>query len=112
MAMQKKMAELGLSINDVASSAGHAYDHIRKVYNGDTFPGPYLLPSLCKTLKLDVNDMRKKVMADKALEKGWESAISGKDKRLLLLERYWASLKDSDKEELIAIARMKANASA
>jgi hypothetical protein len=107
--MQARMRELEMNPRQLAAQIGHAYDHVRKVYNGQVFPGPYMLRDICKYLKLDCEAMQQKVLADRGRDKGWEKAITGKDATLALFERYWVHLTEQDKDELVAMARLKAH---
>ncbi len=107
--MQARMRELEMNPRQLALAIGHAYDHVRKVYNGQVFPGPYMLRDICKYLKLDCEAMEQKVLADRGRDKGWEKAITGKDAALALLERYWGYLSEQDKNEMVAMVRLRAD---
>jgi hypothetical protein len=93
----------------LSAELGQAYDHVRKVYNGDVFPGPNTLRTLCDYLSLDYDEMDKLVKSDRAMDRGWETAVTNKDKTLLKIGRFWEHLTENDKEELLTLATMKAN---
>jgi predicted transcriptional regulator len=106
--LQKKFNELDLNPYKVAEIMGCAYDHIRKVYNGQDYPGPNLLRNLCDYLKLDYEEMLALVNYDKAIEKGWVDLMLDEDPQMKKLKQFWKHLTPSDQDEIIDLVKLKA----
>lgn len=100
--------QLSLELKRENGDKGFAYDHVRKIYNGQTFPGRGILKSICDYLDLDFTDMWKKVKADEGVYKGLAEAMTSEDKFLLRIHRYWDYLSDLDKEEVLSQVRHRA----
>jgi hypothetical protein len=109
MRLQARLRELGMNPRQLSAEIQQAYDHVRKVYNGDVFPGPHTLKTLCDYLDLDYEEMDKLVKQDRAMDRGWESAVTNKSKTLLKVERLWQELTPYDEEEILTLVTMKAN---
>lgn len=112
--LRHRVRELGISSpRKLSGLMNTQYDPLRKVYNGERFPGPKLLKVICNYLDLDLEEMRALVNMDKALDKGWAPAelveAIGEDKTLLKFSTYWASLPEDDKQELMDLAKGKAD---
>jgi len=107
--MQRRMRELGLNSMELARQIGKAYDHVRKVYNGNVFPGPTLLKPVCERLDLDYGAMERLVLADKGVHKGYASAMTGRDPWINQIEHYVPFLTQQDRLEVLALVKLKAS---
>lgn len=107
--LQKRLSEMKTNPRQLSFELGYAYDHIRKVYNGEEFPGKTLLKKICTFTNLDYEEMLILVEIDKALDKGWVKLLGEDDSALMDLKRYWSHLKEYDKQEIIDLARLKAS---
>jgi hypothetical protein len=67
------------------------------------------LKTLCDYLELNYDEMDKLVKQDRAMDRGWETAVTNKDKTLLKIERLWEHLTPKDKEEILITVTMKVN---
>jgi hypothetical protein len=109
MRLQARLHEMGMNPRRLSAEIQLAYDHVRKIYNGDVFPGPHALKALCVYLNLDYDEMDKLVKSDRAMDRGWETAVTNKSKTLLKIERLWHQLNPNDEEEILTLVSMKAN---
>jgi hypothetical protein len=105
--LQQKLRETDSNPRRLSQKLGMAYDHVRKIYNGDVFPGPNALRNICDQLGLDYEEMDRLVKADRAIDKGWVHATTGKDAVWSKVEAYWKLLSDSDKAEILTLVQMK-----
>jgi hypothetical protein len=106
--MQKRCRELDLTPKDVAGAIGRAYDVVRKVYKGETFPGPNLFKQICEYLKMDEEEMRMIVDGDRAIDKGWVELLTGDDPIISRIKTYWNDLSKVDQQEILDMVRIKA----
>lgn len=83
------------------------YNHILRVCKGETFPGPNLLPRLCKFLGFDPDEAMLWVKMDKAIKNGGAQAFTGRDTQLLKFENLWKTLSQNSKDELFMLAQLK-----
>lgn len=109
LVVQKRLTEMNVNPRQLSFEVGGAYDHVRKVYNGEEFPGKALLKKICDFTGLDYKEMLALKEIDKALDKGWVDLVSKNDSAIVDLNRYWPHLKDDDKQEIINLARVKAS---
>lgn len=110
LAIQAKVKELGSNPRRVSTEIGYAYDHVRKIYNGEVFPGKKLLRKICNHLDLDYDEMWALMQLDKAADKGMiPMEYTDEDNALVKLRRHWKYLTDSDKQEILDVVKIKAN---
>jgi hypothetical protein len=109
LVMQNKLEELGTNPRRFSSRLGHAYDTIRKVYNGEVFPGPRLLADICKELNLDYDEMKELVETDRLIDKGWAEKLLNEDQMITELKVYWEQLGKHDRQDLLDLAKAKAS---
>jgi hypothetical protein len=106
---QQRLREMTTNPRRLSAKIGHAYDHVRKVCNGEVFPGPKLLGDICKALRLDPEEMNKLISQDRVVDKGWTAdKLTNRDVIMHKIDRYWEYLSAPDKEEVFAIIRVKA----
>jgi hypothetical protein len=84
-----------------------AYDHIRKIYNGEVFPGPEIHARICKFANLDVTKTWKMVLEDKGKLKGTLPKNLDINKELLAIEPMWVAISAEDKAEVLDLLRSK-----
>lgn len=113
--MQRRMHELRMNPRQLSlilhkdnGDEGFAYDHVRKIYNGQVFPGRETLKAICDHLGLDINLMRKKINADKGIFIGLAEAMTSEDSTLLRIKQYWDYLSDIDKQEVLSQVQHRA----
>lgn len=107
----EQMEKLELSITSVADQLGISYEHMRKICRGETFPSKFMLSPLGAILQLSEQELENLMVADKIRQKYGRipTSISGKNPELEPLERIWPRLTESQKEELLVIARALTN---
>lgn len=105
--LQRKLQQLDMNPHVLAGSMGMAYDHIRKIYNGQHFPGPASLRAICKKLGLNLEEMQKLIAQDRMKQKGITSAATGRDRSFIMLEPLWDHLTPGDREEIQMIVQAK-----
>lgn len=108
--IRKRLLAMEVNPRKLSFELGYAYDHIRKIYNGEDFPSKGLLKKICVFADLNYEEALLLLEIDKALNKGWVELLGEDDAALADLRRYWAHLKDHDKQELIDLARLKVSA--
>jgi hypothetical protein len=111
LVMQKRLADLKLNPRRFSTYMDHAYDTIRKVYNGETFPGPNLLRDICKELKLDYDEMKELVELDRLIDKGWAETLLNEDPMITKFKVFWERLDAGDKQDLLDLAQARAGRS-
>jgi hypothetical protein len=110
LAIQARVKEMGTNPRRVSAEIEYAYDHVRKVYNGEVFPGKTLLKKICDYLKLNYDDMWAVMQIDKAAVKGMiPMEYTDEDSTLVKLRTYWKYLSKSDKQEVFDTVRIKAD---
>lgn len=106
--VQVAMRARGINPRQFAAQIGKAYDHVRKVYNGEVFPGPNLLNLICKHLDLDPIKMKKLIEIDKAYNKGVVADITGEDDPFIMnVRRYQRNLTNEDQDEILEIIKLR-----
>ena len=109
--MRQAMQNKGLSIEEVAEKCDTGYENVRKVVNKHAFPSKHLLPKLCEVLGLNLTQMEKLVIEDRARAKGWTGVLkeaAGLDSRIEPFMVYLPHLTQADLDEMLAMFRMKA----
>lgn len=106
--IKQKLKETGSNPRRLSQELGQAYDHVRKISNGDVFPGPHTLKAICQHLHLDYAEMDRLVKQDRMADKGWLQAATGKDPDWNRIESFWNLLSKDDRAELLALAKLKA----
>jgi transcriptional regulator with XRE-family HTH domain len=103
-AIQAKMDELGLDINQVAGKTESTYEHVRKLVRGMSFPSKYYLRVLCDILDLEIDDMERLLVADRIQHKYGKIPLelSGKNPSLDPVERLWEKLTKKQQQDFIA----------
>lgn len=108
LALQARMRELELQPRDLASEIDHAYDHVRKVLNGDVFPGLDFLKDICAGLNLDFREMHQLLEQDRALDKGIEYAFTGMNPVLSQIDRFMKHMDADAIDRVLRIVEMEA----
>lgn len=108
-AIQLRLHELGTNPRRLSAKIDKAYDHVRKVCNGEVFPGPSMLKLICSTLDLDYDEMLALVNLDKAVSKGWAPIeVTDEDPLLIKVRRSWEYLTHAEKLEILDTVKFKA----
>jgi len=111
MELKRALAEKNLSIEELAMKCETGYENIRKIVNKSAFPSKHILPKICNVLGLNLTQMDKLLIEDRARAKGWTSVIkeaAGIDSRIEPFMVYLPHLSQSDLDEMLAMFRMKA----
>lgn len=106
-----RLKELGIgNPRQFAQEIEVPYDPIRKIYNGEDFPGPGRIEFLCECLGLDLTEAKTAVNKDKARVKGWvPEKLANHDVVLVKVSDLWNNLNEGDKQEILALVRTKAD---
>lgn len=107
--IRRRVKELGINPRRLSAMVDSAYDYVRKVYNGENFPGDNLIISLCEALDLDLDTMRNLDRIDRGLAEGMiPLEYTDIDPAHAHIAKFWAHLTTTDKQDLIEMARLKA----
>lgn len=102
------MTGLGLSIRELALRLEVTYEHTRKIVNGDQIPPPRLRKDIVRVLGLNpehVEALAKAAKMRKTFGFVPDSMLT-EDRELEALTRFWSTLTENRKRDLVAIARM------
>lgn len=113
--LSKRLAELGKSrsefirqFHEEHEEAG-ARNHLFKILNGSVIAGERgLLPLICESMGLDLDEVIKAVRADKIEAKNWASAVPKANKTVQEIVTLMETMSKRDQEEMLLFARMKA----
>jgi len=103
--MAKAMNAEGINVKRLSAKIGVAYDPLRKVYNGDTFPGPNYIRAVSKYFKLDEKAMKDLVELDKMDDKGLIEKWFNEDPKIVDMKRYFKHLSEEEKDQILAMVK-------
>ena len=102
------MTALDLSLRDLAQRLDVTYEHTRKIVNGDQIPPPRLCKDIVRVLGLDpahVETLAKAAKMRRTFGFVPDSMLI-EDKELEALTRFWSTLTENRKRDVVAVARM------
>jgi len=93
--MKDRMAELDISLNDLAGRVGSTYEYARKLSRGLALPSKYMLRFLAEALELKLEDVEKVVVEDRIRMKYGEASLKVRGKNPALEPFLRAKLLDN-----------------
>lgn len=97
--LNEQAEKLQLTLRDVANKTGYTYEHVRKVFNGGSFPSRFMLQELCKILSLPIREMEQMVISDRIKIKYGKhiSTAYNHDSQMIT---YWENLTDDQRDAI------------
>src|SRR5579864_3245964 len=101
-ALYDRLEQIRMDLRELAARTDSTYEHMRKMRIGATNPSPLMLKAICQATGLNLEEMRRLVVADqiKSQYGSIPEELAGKDPTMGRIERAWKHLTPDEERVL------------